>query len=143
MRQLIIKVDQGGGNSAPIFTQALLQAIHEENNHTDYTLTFPTHRLLHNLIPYIDLHLEQPVSIEVVAQKANMSARHLSRVFKQETGLSFSHWLQQYKMLYALVLLPQYKSTSVVAKKLGYDSDSAFISSFKKLTHGKLPSYFY
>ncbi|WP_440615426.1 AraC family transcriptional regulator [Cysteiniphilum sp. 6C5] len=142
-KQLILKVDQQGQDVAPVFTQALLQAMRDDQSAPNYALSFPTHPLLRDLITYIDKQLAQPVSIEVIAQKAHLSARHLSRIFKKETGLSFSYWLQQYKMLYALVLLPQHQSTSVVARALGYHSDSAFISTFKKFTHGKPPSFFY
>ncbi|WP_440994543.1 AraC family transcriptional regulator [Cysteiniphilum litorale] len=143
IKQLILKIHQQDQQVPAVFTQALLQAMHDDKSEPNYTLSFPTHPLLRDLITYIDHQLSQPVSIEVIAQKAHLSARHLSRIFKKETGLSFSYWLQQYKMLYALVLLPQHQSTSVVARALGYDSDSAFISTFKKFTHGKPPSFFY
>ncbi|WP_119328639.1 AraC family transcriptional regulator [Cysteiniphilum halobium] len=143
IKQLILKVHQQGKYKTNVFTQALLQAMHDDKSAPNYALSFPTHPLLRDLIAYIDDHLSQPVSIDAIAQKAHLSARHLSRIFKKETGLSFSYWLQQYKMLYALILLPQHQSTSIVARALGYDSDSAFINTFKKFTHGKPPSFFY
>ena len=82
-------------------------------------------------------------SIEESAAHVNTSSKTLTRLFKKDTGLSFILWKQQFIFIKSLELLQKYKRTTIVAYKLGYNSDSAFISMFKRLSGGKLPSYFF
>lgn len=81
-------------------------------------------------------------SVEQTAQLIHVSSRTLLRVFKKETGMSFIIWKQRFLFLKAIELLQKYRSTSLVAYHLGYKSDSAFISMFKKMSGGRLPSHF-
>ncbi|HVV69462.1 MAG TPA: AraC family transcriptional regulator [Gammaproteobacteria bacterium] len=77
-----------------------------------------------------------------VAEHLHVSTRTLLRLFKKETGMSFVIWKQKFRFVKALELLQRYKNTSMVASRLGYKSDSAFITMFKKMSGGKLPKYF-
>lgn len=79
-------------------------------------------------------------SIEELAKLVHISSRTLLRIFKQETGMSFIIWKQRFLFIKALELLQKYGRTNIVAYKLGYNSESAFISMFKKMSAGKLPS---
>ena len=66
------------------------------------------------------------------ANKLAMSERNLSRLVKQDTGLSFARWRQQVQLLHALLQLAAGKSVQQVSMDLGYESVSAFITGFKK-----------
>ncbi len=82
-----------------------------------------------------------PSNVEV-AKYINVSTRTLLRLFKKETGMNFVVWKQKFRFIKAIELLQYYKNTSMVAYRLGYQSDSAFISMFKKMSGGKLPGDF-
>jgi AraC-like DNA-binding protein len=60
------------------------------------------------------------------------SERTLSRLFYQQTGMTFRQWRQQVKLLEALGRLANGEPVTNVALDLGYDSQSAFIAMFKK-----------
>lgn len=108
-----------------------------------YSLPIPSHSKLQNVLRYINDNISQKIQLTLIADHVHLSTRQLSRIFKKETGMSFSLWIQNYKVLIAIKRLPVVKMTSVVASELGYDSDSAFIHMFKRLTNGKIPSDFY
>lgn len=82
-------------------------------------------------------------SSEQSAKLIHVSPRTLLRIFKNETGMSFVLWKQRFLFIKAIELLQKYQNTSLVAYHLGYKSDSAFISMFKKMSGGQTPSDFF
>jgi AraC-like DNA-binding protein len=62
-----------------------------------------------------------------------MSRRTFTRLFREETGLSFSSWRQQACLLAALPRLAAGESITTVAIDLGYNSPAAFTTMFKRL----------
>src|ERR1700748_1292391 len=47
-----------------------------------------TAALMHSLAKYIDKHAEQPLSLELLAEQAQLSPTHLQRTFKAILGVS-------------------------------------------------------
>jgi AraC-like DNA-binding protein/quercetin dioxygenase-like cupin family protein len=88
--------------------------------------------------------LESPsldADIDSMARKAGMSRRSFTRLFREETGMSFSHWRQQACLLSALARLGHGQSVTRVAMELGYGSASAFTAAFRR-TLGAAPSHY-
>lgn len=80
--------------------------------------------------------LKAPAAHDVIEQwceALSMSRRNFTRVFRQETGLSFAAWRQQACLVAALPLLAAGESVTTVAMALGYDNPNAFTSMFKRL----------
>lgn len=75
------------------------------------------------------------------AQKLNKSQRTFTRLFRQQTGMSFATWRQQACLMAALPRLLSGISITQVALDLGYDSPSAFSSMFRKAL-GQSPTGF-
>jgi AraC-like DNA-binding protein/quercetin dioxygenase-like cupin family protein len=66
------------------------------------------------------------------ANHAGLSRRTLTRVFRRETGQSFSAWRQRVRLLQALARLGNGEAVTNVALDVGYDSPSAFTAMFKR-----------
>jgi AraC-like DNA-binding protein/quercetin dioxygenase-like cupin family protein len=81
------------------------------------------------------------IDIDTMAHKADMSRRSFTRLFRQETGMSFSNWRQQACLLAALARLGRGQSVTHVAIELGYSSTSAFTAAFRR-TLGAAPSHY-
>lgn len=84
-------------------------------------------------------HLQQQPdcnqSLASWAENLNVSEKTLSRLFIQQTGLSFRLWRQRLRILYALPMLEQQHSVTDVALACGYESVSAFIHAFSRHFH--------
>ena len=106
-----------------------------------YFVTIPKDQRLKKIFMYLKTHINSRESIETIAKRFGLSVRTLTRQCKKEFGLSFNEWRSQIKLLTAIALLSEGKSTSEVAQALSYSNDSAFISMFKSLT-GQTPSMF-
>ncbi|KLV04120.1 AraC family transcriptional regulator [Photobacterium aquae] len=66
------------------------------------------------------------------AERANVSSRTLSRLFRAEIGLSFVEYRQQARLFAALILLAQGMPVTRVALEVGFTSVSAFNRLFKQ-----------
>ncbi len=83
-----------------------------------------------------------PRSIDEWATELGTSARSLARHFRQETGMTFGQWRQQVRLLAALTRIAQGDAVANVAQDLGYSSQSAFITMFRKAL-GKTPGRYF
>lgn len=81
------------------------------------------------------------VDIDTMARKADMSRRSFTRLFREQTGMSFSHWRQQACLLAAVARLGRGQPVTRVAMELGYSSASAFTAAFRR-TLGASPSHY-
>lgn len=61
-----------------------------------------------------------------------MSRRSFTRLFKQETGLSFMAWRQQACLMLAMPRLVAGESVTTVALDLGYENPASFTLMFKR-----------
>ncbi len=68
-----------------------------------------------------------------------MSRRNFTRLFREQTGMSFGEWRQQACLLAALTRLGQGEPVTHVAMELGYSSTSAFTVAFRRAL-GSSPS---
>ena len=66
------------------------------------------------------------------ASTVGASKRTLSRLFSEQTRMSFQTWRQQRRLLRALELLATGENVTSIALELGYDSASAFIAMFRR-----------
>ena len=75
-------------------------------------------------------------------RSAGASARTLARLFRQETGMTFSGWRQRLRLLAAVSRLGAGEPVTAVAYELGYRSPSAFIAMFRR-TLGRPPGRYF
>ena len=80
-------------------------------------------------------------SLPYLANHFGMSERTLSRLFKKETGMTYSQWKNRLYLMLSFRALLEGNSVSNIAYDLGYESSSSFIYQFKK-TLGVTPKVF-
>lgn len=81
-------------------------------------------------------------SLEAWAERAGLSARSLSRLFRSETALSFAQWRQQARLSRALEHLAEGMPVAQVAEATGYANASAFIAMFRRAC-GQSPARYF
>jgi methylphosphotriester-DNA--protein-cysteine methyltransferase len=70
------------------------------------------------------------------------SERTLSRLFRQEAGMTFPQWRTQFRLQHALVLLADRTPVTTTALACGWSNPSAFIETFRR-AFGATPGKFY
>jgi two-component system response regulator YesN len=96
-----------------------------------------------SVIEYIEEHYaEEDLSLSKAAEHIGLSPNHLSAVFKEETGRSFTKYLTDHRIKTAKNLLDTSKKrSSEIAELVGYPDPHYFSSVFKKQT-GMTPSQY-
>lgn len=82
---------------------------------------------------YIYSHIKERITIEDLADEFGVSASYLSRLFKQETGISVSGYIREQKIEVAKNLL-RFSDYSMIdiANRLSFSSQSHFIQQFRE-----------
>lgn len=84
---------------------------------------------------YINEHLNQGFVLDDLASALNVSKAHMCRQFRNETGNTILHYLQQRRIeVAANLLLYSSQSISDIAAQLCFNSQSHFGTVFKKFT---------
>lgn len=73
-----------------------------------------------------------PRSLEAHARAVGVSRRTLTRLFVQDTGMSFDRWRTHARLRAALPLLAEGQPVSRVAHTVGYATPSAFLAAFRR-----------
>ena len=86
-------------------------------------------------IKYIKDNYNRNITLEDVAEYANISKSYLSLLFKQESGINFSSYLTNYRIEKSMQLLNEsnYKIYEI-AEKVGFDNPYYFSKVFKEKT---------
>ncbi len=83
---------------------------------------------------YIDSHVDDDLSIQVLSQIAGVSSFHFVRMFKTETGISPHRFVMRHRVQKVKSLLANSKiSLADIAYRVGFSSQSHMTSSFRKL----------
>ncbi len=84
---------------------------------------------------YIGEHIEGDVSQKCVAEEMKVSTGHLSRLFKECTGMNYQAYVVEQKLLHAMTLLRDTSGSVVsIAAKLGYFQPAYFAKLFREHT---------
>ncbi|MDQ6417838.1 response regulator [Paenibacillus sp. LHD-117] len=101
---------------------------------------------------YVQNHFGQEgLSLQDAADQVNVSASHLSKVFSQETGQTFTEFLMMTRIRKAIELMQSTNAKSYeIANEIGYSDPHYFSNLFKRVTgmtirdfrkHGQLEDF--
>ena len=99
-------------------------------------------RVITGITRYIQEHLEQEVSLSVLAEEFHLNSQYISQLFKNEIGVGFLAYLTNVRMEKAKKLLISTSlSIAEIADRVGYGDYRVFTKVFKK-TEGITPSQY-
>lgn len=83
------------------------------------------------IITFMKANIQEPLSLNILADHVNISASYLSHQFRSETGCSPMEYLARLKINLAKTILRSTNRTvSDIAFSLGYSSSASFINAF-------------
>ena len=93
-------------------------------------------------IAYIAETYSEPVGLQEAAAYLDLSESHLSRLFKEVTGLNFLQYLNAYRINQAAIMMRDPKlNISEIATNCGFPTPGYFAKIFKRFI-GKTPTQF-
>ncbi|CAG9295080.1 AraC family transcriptional regulator [Celerinatantimonas diazotrophica] len=87
---------------------------------------------LRRMTSYLLLNPQDFRTLSELVSFSGASVRTMERLFKSETGLSFTEWRGRLRLIKAVHYLSQGETSTEIARKLGYRSSSAFIAAFRR-----------
>lgn len=95
----------------------------------------PYSRPVRQCMEHIERHLQQPLTVQALAEALGLAPTYLSALFKKETGLPVSEYIRRARIDTARTLL-QYTDFSCleIAEYLCFSSDSHFSQVFRRQT---------
>lgn len=90
---------------------------------------------------YIDSQYHQKPDVNIVAEKVNLTTPAFCRYFKRQTNMTFTEFVNQYRIERAKNLLMQNHNVSETCYAIGFESISYFNKLFKQIV-GENPSDF-
>lgn len=104
--------------------------------------SLPGEPVVNDTIRYIRYHLASRLEIADIAAQVNLSERHLTRLFRQQTGKSLLEFITGERLALACQLLVERKlSVKQVARAVGYPDAHYFTTLFGR-KYGKTPTEF-
>lgn len=119
----------------------LVMAVIEEHQAVHQPMR-PSPQSLNWIMPYLSLHLDEPLSIREMAKRANLSPSRFSALFRQRFGMAPYQYLLELRVSHAKELIETTElSQEEIASYCGFANIHHFSKAFKKKT-GRPPGAF-
>jgi two-component system, response regulator YesN len=107
-----------------IFEEICCLASEEKNNKTD---------TMSNILNYLSTNYMDPqLSLTSLADRYNFAPAYLSQLFKEESGVNFSIYLEKIRIKKACELLQTGGAVNKIASSVGYNDVHSFRNAFKR-----------
>lgn len=90
-----------------------------------------TNRAVTQVINYINLHYNEPLSLDMLSERFFVSKYHLSHEFNRQVGTSIYRYIQKKRLLIARQLIAQGKRPNDVHSLCGFGDYAGFYRAFK------------
>ena len=99
-------------------------------------------RTIVGIVRYMQEHMTEEVSLNILAEEFHLSAQYISQLFKNEIGVNFLAYLTNIRMEQAKkLLLSSQFSIAEISERSGYGDYRVFTKAFKK-AEGVTPSQY-
>ena len=96
---------------------------------------------MHRIHQFVEMNFQKPIDTQQIAEEVNLTLPAFCRYFKKATKLTYTDFVNQYRVQYAKKLLIQDKNVTETCFECGFESLSYFNRIFKKFA-GESPSEF-
>lgn len=94
---------------------------------------------IHKVQSWINQHLKSALTVESLAQLVHVSPRHLTRLFKEATGITIGRYIEELRVEKATQLLKQHHKLDFTATECGL-ADAKQLGRLLKKHLNRLPS---
>ena len=147
--ELLVKIQQEHENRDS-FSETLIKSylaelaslIYRTRQNHEEILAKSENGYISKAIAYIKDTYQSRITLESASKHAGVSAAHLSRSFKEDTGFNFNEYLNLYRLKQAEeALKSEDKSILEIAYDCGFNDSGYFTACFKK-TYGVTPTQY-
>ena len=121
------------GNSIllKIMVELIRERLDDKGEHPGPVL--PKTKRMRDIMHYLDEHLTEDISIDLLAEKFYLSRYHMMRRFKEETGTTIHSYLSDQRLLMARDLINQGHPATEACFSCGFQNYASFSRAYGKL----------
>ena len=93
---------------------------------------FPRDERVVKMLRYMDEHISEEITVEVLAERFFLSRYHMMRLFRENTGLTIHAYLTDRRLMCAKDLIGQGASATEACYKAGFNSYCTFCRAYNK-----------
>lgn len=105
------------------------------SNHINYLDSLNGNAKLIPIIEYINEHLTEELSIDIIASQFFLNRYYLMHFFKEETGYTIGNYITEKRLLLAKILVQNGSPITDACFQSGFKNYSTFLRAFKKRFH--------
>lgn len=106
----------------------LTRTAYEQENRT--ALSGPSGSLYENTVRYIENHIEEPLTLDVLADNLHTGKYYLAHLFKEKNGISLHRYITDKRLSLSLDALFAGEQAGEACRKFGFSDYSAFYRAF-------------
>ena len=105
------------------------------DHHVNYLENQISNEKIVSIIDYINLHLVEDISVDMLAERFFISRSHLMHLFKAETGYSIGAYINEKRLLLSKTLIQNGRNVTEACYECGFRDYSTFSRAFRKKFH--------
>jgi len=118
----------------PDIQQLLAKAFEAIIDYLDKNQNRKKRKVIEKVVEYIGEHYNEPINLNMIAEKFYLNASYLSKIFKEEMNITFSKYMMEYRIEKAIELMKDpTKKIYEIASIVGYDDVQYFTKIFKTI----------
>ncbi len=123
-----------------IFFELLFLILHERQGRADDAAGSRFQDKIKRVLKEVETRYAQPLPVKEAAQLCGYSASHFMKFFRQQMGMSFVEYLNDYRLqMAARMLVSTEETVTAIARLCGFDQPSYFNRLFRR-KYGMTPS---
>lgn len=123
-----------GGYTASAIVYELIVNLYRQKNTDGGQHSSPKNGIISKALDFVEINLANPITIEAIAEKCEVTPQHLCRVFKEALDIRPFEYINRKRIQKAKELLIESSmSVSEIGLAVGYGDCSYFSAVFKKL----------
>ena len=139
LEEALRSTEFGGRRMADTLCQQLLVTVNRDllADHTaqEETDSYRLDPKMEEVLRYIAAHLEQPLSVDLLARQFYISRYYLMHRFKAVTGYTVHQYITQKRLLRAAELIREGMPVMKAAEQTGFSEYSTFLRAFQNTFH--------
>lgn len=111
---------------------SILIEINDRFQKNDHTVENSQTTFEYNIVRYINTHLQEDLSLDILCKKYFISKTHLNRIFKTATGTTVKNYINLKRLEKIKLCIDNGEKPTEAYTKYGFDDYSTFYRAFKK-----------
>ncbi|MCR5641505.1 MAG: AraC family transcriptional regulator, partial [Lachnospiraceae bacterium] len=112
------------------FMMTVNRMVHESTHPTK--ADGDSNTLYQSIVQYIENHIDENLSLDLIAEKLHVSKFHISHIFSETNGMSLHKYITKKRLDMCRDAILNGEDISLVAESYGYPDYSVFYRAFKK-----------